>query len=254
VWDYAGQPQPQAPAFKAWLKSHLAKREPVMWAPMEQGEYPHQPYGPASTPGGGAFDHHEPIIGIGSKHDLSDPTVYPDDFILHFSAQDLMPYYRNFSSLEDSLHMNGNCAMAGTGYPDREAYPCFYEQVTYGLAIEGFDTAGGSSRPRTFIDVDRSSEPNVRVGETPVPLRATVTVQELDAGQEYVLYRYTGINSFPEGPALDHGYEYKVSFVATSSEWIYEDPRPFLSSNATYYIAAAKRLPDRASAATHGGM
>ena len=131
VWDYAGQPQPQAKAFKAWIKAHLVQREPVMWAPMEKGEFPHQPYGPASTPGGGAFDHHEPIIGIGSNHPLSDPTVHDDDWLLHFSAQDLMPYYRNFSSLEDGLHMTTNCREAGTGYPDREAYPCFYEKVSH---------------------------------------------------------------------------------------------------------------------------
>jgi len=31
-----------------------------------------------------------------------------------------------------------NCQKAGTGYPDREAYPCFYEQVAYGLATKGF--------------------------------------------------------------------------------------------------------------------
>merc|ERR1719265_933412 len=55
VWDYT-QPKPQAKAFKAWIKSHLVRGSPVMWAPMEKGEYPPQPYGPKSTPGEGAFD------------------------------------------------------------------------------------------------------------------------------------------------------------------------------------------------------
>lgn len=235
VWDYAGQPQPQAKAFKAFIKSHLAKRQPVMWAPMEQGGYPHQPYGPPSVPGGGAFNHHEPMIGIGSNHDLSDPTVYDDDWLLHFSLQDLMPYYRNFSSLEDNLHMTGNCKDAGTGYPDREAYPCFYEQVAYGLAINGF--AYDVPTLPVHIGVDRQSEPNIREPSTEaVPIHATVTVRELEVGKSYVLYRYSGFNAFP-AKDFDQGYELKVPFTAQSETWTYEDPKSFLSSGATYYVA-----------------
>ena len=83
--------------------------------------------------------------------------------------------------------------------------------MTYGLAVEGFDLVGGDRLPRTFIDVDRRDEPNVRVGESPVPLHATVTVQDVEVGQSYVLYRYAGVNSFPKGPDdFDVGYEYKV--------------------------------------------
>ena len=234
VWDYAGQPQPQAPAFKAWLKAHLVKGEPVMWAPMEKGEYPHQPYGPASTPGGGAFDHHEPIIGIGSQHDLSDPTVFDDDWLLHFSAQDLMPYYRNFSSLEDGLHMDGNCKDAGTGYPDREAYPCFFETVAYGLSAKGFDVEVPTLP--VHIDVDQRSEPNVRDHEKAVPLHAAVTARGLTPGKSYALYRYGGFNAFPKSDLEHGGYEGKVPFVAAAETWTHQDPTPFLSSNATYYF------------------
>jgi len=234
VWNYS-QPQPQSAAFKAWIKAHLVKREPVMWAPMEKGEFPHQPYGPASTPGGGAFDHHEPIIGIGSQHDLSDTTVYADDWLLHFSAQDLMPYYRNFSSLENGLHMDGNCKQAGTGYPDREAYPCFFEQVAYGLATSGF-AVEAPTLPVT-IDVDRRMEPNVRNHESAVPLHAVITARGLTPGKSYVLYRYTGFNSFPASD-FEGSYEHRLPFMAEGSTWEHHDSVPFLSNNATYYIVA----------------
>ena len=234
VWNYS-QPKPQASAFKAWVKAHLAHRSPVMWAPMEQGEYPHQPYGPASVPGGGAFDHHEPIIGIGSQHSLSDATVYDDDWLLHFSAQDRQTYYRNFSSLEDGLHMDGNCRDAGTSFPDREAFPCFYESVAYGLAVQGLALAA-PTQP-LHIDVDRPDEPDIRQpGQQPASLHATVVVRSLEPGASYVLYRYAGINSFPDKD-FDQGYEHKVPFVATAETWTYEDPEAFLSSGATYYIA-----------------
>jgi hypothetical protein len=233
VWDYT-QPKPQAKAFKSWMKSHLVRGAPVMWAPMEKDEFPHQPYGPKSTPGGGAFDHHEPILGIGSDHDLSDPTVYDSDWLLHYSNQDLMPYYRRFSTLEDGLHMNGNCQNASTNYPNREAYPCFYNEVTYGLAVNGLDMKTPTLPLQ--LDVDKQEEPNVRLGQKPVPLRATVTVRGLSVGKSYILYRYNGFNSFPASN-VSHGYDKKTRFVALSDTWMSEDPEFFLSDGAVYYLA-----------------
>lgn len=233
VWNYS-QPQPQAAAFKAWIKAHLSVGHPVMWAPMEKGEEPHQPYGPDSCPGGGHFDHHEPMIGMGSQHPLSDPTVYDDDWLLHFSAQDLMPYYRIFAGLEDGTSMTGNCANASTSYPDREAYPCFFDQVAYGLAINGLATDAPTLPVN--IDVDLQEEPLIRRFEQPAQLHATVQVHGLVSGQSYALYRYSGINSFPSSD-FDGGYEHKTQFEATGTTWEYKDPDMFLSSGATYYIA-----------------
>lgn len=239
VWNYS-QPQPQSKAFKAWIKSHLVKSAWVMWAPMEKGAYPHQPYGPNSTPGGGAFDHHEPIIGIGSNHDLSDATVYDDDWILHFSNQDLMPYYRSFGSLQDDLNLTGNCQNASTAYPNREAYPCFYDKVTYGLAVNGFDVKVPTLP--VHIDVDQQSEPDVRTGAKPILMHATVTVSGLEPGRKYVLYRYKGFNSFPVSD-FGTGYDRKIPFsflyvpTGPSNTWTYKDPEPFLSNSAMYYFA-----------------
>merc|ERR1719265_921345 len=136
VWDYT-QPKPQAKAFKRWIKQHLVKGQPVMWAPICKGDS-HTPY-PNSCPGGGHFDHHEPLIGIGSNHSLSDETVYDDDWILHFSDQDLQTYYRDFKSLEDTVAMDGNCKNAEAGPGRNEMYPCFNTDVTYGMAMKGFN-------------------------------------------------------------------------------------------------------------------
>ena len=38
-----------------------------------------------------------------SNHSLDDPEVYPDDWLVHSSDQDLNPYYRPFGSLEVRL-------------------------------------------------------------------------------------------------------------------------------------------------------
>eukprot|EP01063_Lacrimia_lanifica_P033438 TRINITY_DN593_c0_g3_i1.p2 TRINITY_DN593_c0_g3~~TRINITY_DN593_c0_g3_i1.p2 ORF type:complete len:357 (+),score=126.57 TRINITY_DN593_c0_g3_i1:59-1129(+) len=229
VWDFT-QPQPQAPAFKAWIKKHLTKKTPVMWAPICAGDS-HTPYGPRSCPNGGHFDHHEPILGLGSNHDLSDPTVYDDDWLLHFSDQDLQTYYRTFDTLQDSAEMDGNCKDANPEHGKNEMYPCFYEQVTYGLAIEGLIKPGASQR--TMIDVDIQREPNVRKGEPPAPIHATVWVYDLVPGKTYTIYRYA--DAIPTTNWED-GYEHKMTFVAESDSFgPYTDPNAFMSNTARFY-------------------
>merc|ERR1712194_837578 len=121
------------------------------------------------------------------------------------------------------------------GYPDREAYPCFYEQVAYGLAINGF--AYDMPTLPVHIDVDRQTEPNIRnAGTKAVAIYSTVTVRDLEAGKSYVLYRYSGFNGFP-AKDFEQGYEHKVPFTAEGKTWTYEDPKSFMSNGATYYVA-----------------
>lgn len=137
IWDYT-QPKPQANAYKHWLKSHLVTGTPVVWVPMLKGAS-NTPYGSRSCPGGGHFNHHEPVLGIGSNRSLNDTTVYDDDWLVHLSDEDeheLVTYYRTFGSLEDGFEMQGNCKHSDAKRPC--AYPCFYDQVTYGIAVKGF--------------------------------------------------------------------------------------------------------------------
>ena len=131
-WDPL-QPTPQAPAYKRWLKAHLAQGHPIVWFPICKGD-PHQCY-PDSCPNGGACDHVEPIWGLFSNHSLDDPQVYDDDVILHASDQDLEPYYRPLNSLDDDLSMEGNCAKAVSGFGHNEMFrscphphPCVKER------------------------------------------------------------------------------------------------------------------------------
>lgn len=108
-WDYT-LPAPQAPAYKRWLKSHLALGRPVVFFPICKGDS-HDCY-PGSCPNGGQCDHVELIYGLFSNHALTDAAVYDDDVIVHTSDQDLEPYYRRINSLEDTLAMEGNCKAA----------------------------------------------------------------------------------------------------------------------------------------------
>ena len=177
-WDYT-QPKPQAAAYKKWLKSHLVQGHPIVWFPICKGDS-HKPY-PDSCPGGGAVDHVEPMWGIFSNHSLDDENVYDDDWILHASDQDYEPYFRPLNSLDDSTRMEGNCRNAGAGFGKNEMYPCFDEDITYGLAISGLNISG-ATLPTSISTSGAQYEPQIRSGESPTKLTAKVTVTALTAG------------------------------------------------------------------------
>jgi len=242
-WDYS-QPSPQAAAFKRWIKSHLVKGNPVMWAPLLKDDK-HTLYGRVSVPGNGHFDHHEPIIGIGSNHELSDPEVYADDWLVHYSDYDLQPCYRNFSTLEDDADMQGNCRDVRPG--KGVMYPCFYREVTYGLAIKGLSMFGVAERPRVHLEVDRPDEPRVRMGRPQVAMRGTLTVKDLTPGRHYVIYRFNSTEALPDGAIidlLDMRFEQRYPFQAQSESWVFADPKPIMSDSATYYVAIRANLED----------
>jgi len=229
-WDY-NQPKPQAKAFKVFIKQHLTKGHPIVWFPICKGDS-HDPY-TDDIPNGGAYDHVETMWGIGSNHPLDTATVYDDDWILHGSDQDLETYYRRMSTLEDDLSMQGNCKNAGSGFGKNEMYPCFYDQVTYAVAVQGLQKVYNLP---VVLTVDTQNEPNIRSWSSATDLHGTVMVSGLTAGQNYVLYRYGSTASFPTGASVE-GYEHRTPFTAKGETWTHNDPNTFKSSSATYYVA-----------------
>jgi len=233
-WDY-NQGSPQATSYKKWLKSHLIKGNCIVWFPICKGDG-HDCY-KGSCPNGGQCDHVEPMFGIYSNHSLDDSTVYADDWILHASDQDYEPYFRPMSTLEDDLRMEKNCRNAGSGFGKNEMYPCFDEKVTYGMAVTGINVEG--TLPVSLV-VDINAEPNIRSGGRAKAVHGKVTVSGLTSGKSYTLYRYKSTASLPSRPPFATGAEYTHDFTASGPSYVYSDPNSFLSSSATYYLAAAK--------------
>lgn len=224
---------PQAPKFKAWLKSHLAKGRAIVWFPLCKGD-PHRAY-PGSAPNGGQCDHVEPMLGLWSNHPLNDTTVYDDDVILHFSDQDTMPYYRPMSTLEDTTSMEGNCKNAVPGFGHNEMYPCFDSYVTYGLAVTGLKVNGTVP---VSLAVDITREPDVRERMQPTDIHGTATVRGLTSGATYTLYRYASTADVPSSAPFGAKAEASHTFVASGENYVYADPKAFSSHSATYYVAA----------------
>jgi len=230
-WDY-NSTKPQSARYKKWMKAHLVQGGVIVWLVMCKGDDV-CPYAGA-CPNGGSFGHVEPVWGIYSNHSLDDPEVYPDDWLVHSSDQDLNPYYRPFGSLEDSTKMDGNCAVAQPGYGRNEMYPCINDQVDYGIAIMG---TRGSSLP-TALAVTSQEEPDTRGGALPALMSGTVTVSNLTLGGSYALFRYKGTESVPTDGSTA-GYEFKTLFNASATTWEYKDPHSIISSTAVYYHAHA---------------
>merc|ERR1712080_122084 len=115
--------------------------------------------------------------------------------------------------------MDGNCKRAQGVMGKNEMYPCFYTQVTYGMAMKGFHQETPSLR--VILDVDLQEEPNVRSGAKPAELHGTVLVSNLEAGKQYVLYRY---KDFRPKSHFEQGYEFKTTFTAAGETYKFEDP------------------------------
>lgn len=59
-----------------------------------------------------------------------------------------------------------------------DRYPCFDEEVTYGLAVMGLDVKGNENTTLLHVSltVGITYEPNVRDGEEPIPINGDIEV------------------------------------------------------------------------------
>jgi hypothetical protein len=65
------------------------------------------------------------------------------------------------------------------------------------------------------LDVNRPDEPDLRSGQKPALLNGTVTVTELSAGAQYVLYRWDSV-----GAAFDYTQAAQHAFTATDRTYV----------------------------------
>ena len=216
-WDVMGQPKPQSPAYKKFLKRELSKGHPVVWFIMCKGDGSQIPY-PGSNPNNGRFSHIEPVFAIYSNHSLDDATVYDDDVIAHGSDWDQNHYYRPMHSLVDTPAMDGNCRNAqSVGGGPNEAYPCIYDKVNYGYALTGNVDPKNATLPAR-LSVNSYEEPNVPEGQPPAPVTGTLTARSLKAGKSYTIFRFDGKENVPTDSNFSKGkFTLKHTFIASAA-------------------------------------
>ena len=192
------------PHFFKWLKSHIVKEHPIVWYVQ-----------PAIST---YVNHAESVVGYFSDHPLSDPNVYPNDLIQHYSGNDLLSYFRRVDSWVEP-----NCTKGVSGGSE-----CIPEKNPYGYAILGHRVLHSSVRTSIKIS-DGGQEP---VPPHIIPTKAIVTAHDLKRGQSYIMYRYHDFN----GKRL-HSTHW---FRAISDEHVWKDPISFLSSQSVYYVTKIK--------------
>ena len=254
-WDWAGQPQPQGVSYLSWLKSQLARDGGVVQFILCKGDA-HQAYAPENI-----YDHIEPFFRLYTNHEVNDTAIYEDDYVAHGSGyspdgEENLGYFRPLNSLLDGLEMDGNCAAAQEGWKKNEMYPCLYDQQTFGYSLTGLtcgqsvDQEQGPNFPVTLY-VNNTVEPNIREGEDAVSLQGRVVVSGLKTGSTYFLYRWDGVDTFPNVASTPAGcghsreavmklyenseYSHKTKFVAQGDVYDFVDTALFLSSGSARY-------------------
>jgi len=142
----------------------------------------------------GHYDHIIPVWGIYSNHDLRDPAIYEDDYIVMASnygddGANNFGYVRQLNKMVDGLAMDGNCKNAQKDVEKSEAYPCFDKDEDYGVAVKGLRDPNNVLM-RTSVSSPVLAEPNVRLGQTAVSMDLLVSISGLTPGNKYELKKF----------------------------------------------------------------
>ena len=152
-------------------------------------------------------------------------------------GEENLGYFRSFDSLLDDTDMEGNCANAGTEWKQNEMYPCLYKNQTYGTAITGLVHSDSKNLIPISLQVNATSEPDIREGNDPSLFQATLLIGigmdgDLKQGT-YVVSRFDGIDDF-KNQNRSAAYEVECEQDRTTPlEFV--DEVLFLSSSSVYY-------------------
>ena len=205
------------------MKRMLAHQHPVVAFVMCKGDIPHSAYEC------GPFDHIEPFWGLYSNHNLMDPAVYDDDYIVHGSdygpdGDKNLGYFRRMNSMVDTTAMDGNCknALPNLYPPDvpervprNEMYPCFNDQNNYGTALMGLNDPLNKTLP-LYLKTDVMNDPDVRIGEVAIPMDLVIHISGLTVGTRYRIKKYQ-IDTWPKNSSFGDKSKAHISFYATST-------------------------------------
>lgn len=178
--------------FYAWIKEHVVKGYPVIMG-VFTNEYLF--YGATHPNAGDAvYDHLVPVLGVGSDFPLN--TGYHPTDVIQFSdnfAQS--PYYA--LEIKDYL---ANRQVANAQHGNTYSLPA-YPITKYGLAITGVLDKYHETLPvrlTTNINYERPAIVNNTATRPKArPIKLTITLSSLQAGEHYNLYYYANQNDVP---------------------------------------------------------
>jgi hypothetical protein len=206
-------PTPQFKAYLQWTKQHLHAGHPVILTVYVNGNEERD------------YDHIVLATGFKAKEVK---TYRPDDLLVFNDHMKRQPLRREFKTLPDSRDMQGNGA---------EYLYCIPKTCNFGCAVTGNEDETRSLIP-VRLTVDRSDEPNLVNGKTPVKLKLTAHISGLQPDKQYVLYRYDNTKNIPVRDYAMSKYFSARKFTADKTECAIQDD--CLSSDVAMYRCLAQ--------------
>ncbi|RUY27369.1 hypothetical protein EN978_25175 [Mesorhizobium sp. M7A.F.Ca.US.001.04.1.1] len=197
--EWANGTAPNTNKFLAWVKANVAYGYPVII-----GVYENQDTFEGSNDlnaGDAEYDHIVPVIGVSSRHPLTNSATYYDDDVITFSDNGLwnragQPTYIYSYPFEALL-----ATRKQANSKSHPVYSLASGGSNYGIAITGIIDHDGEALPvRLSTDLNYEN-PVMKEGANTRPLphdvELTVTVSGLRPGIPYNLYRYDSFQSVP---------------------------------------------------------
>jgi hypothetical protein len=231
--------------FLAWVKQNV-----VLGRPVVIGIYMNYYlfYGDKNPNAGSDYDHIVPVVGIGSKHPLTDPRYYPDD-VIDFSDNgewgtgprgDRRYYFTYPFGTFQKSRQEAN-APNGTIYS-------IDDKSDYGVTITGVVDQQHETLPVRVTTNVNYEHPSIVNGSSvrppPMPIVLTVTVSGMRPGAQYKLYRYNSWDAIPDGRFnANAGNAFESWTIQSNSGDTYTMTEPIESDEIAAYRAVPIDAP-----------
>jgi len=221
-------PVPQADAYLKFMKKHIIAGNPLIWMVMFDGSSSPESGYTMDNKTNGIYGHVEPVVGISSDHPFTDEKVYDDDSFAYFNDADKNTYHAPPTKIPGECNFGRGQKQCRSSCPSRGQ--CVWNQRGYIYAI--LDLKDEHDAVPVSLSISPfASEPYTRGGATPIDITGTLTATGLKTGSKYDIYRWD---------SAEHAFVYNdtnkiKTFTATKDTYIFQDPKKFLSSSATYY-------------------
>ncbi|CAF1050248.1 unnamed protein product [Adineta steineri] len=216
-WDWINSPQPQFRDFYHWMKRSTLRRHPVIFGIFLPDEDETD------------YDHIVPAVSIRYQNE---DQYDPHDTIIYYDLY-------NAEQIEKNLNKEEFGATRETINDKEDADDgCLPLDIDYGIAITGIVDEDSVTLP-VRLSVSEWDEPNPIFRQHSREMRGTITVNNMTNRCFYALLRYSSYEFVStRGNANDFllsDFDMRHEFMATSTDYVYEDPMAISTSGSVYY-------------------
>lgn len=236
---------PNAPAFLNWIKDGVLASSSVIMAVYTNE---HLFYGDTNPKAGDStYDHIVPVIGVSSDYPLQTSSSYHANDTITFSDNGLWAPGGKPSYIwqydDDSFQANRGQA----NQKSAAVYSLPSTIKNYGLIISGIIDNDGQTLPVHLTTNINYEKPSIKKHSNTRPkaenLVLTITVDALEAGKDYNLYRYSNFSSVPNASFNAHSSQAMKSWQIKATGTTYTLNETIMSDQIAVYRAVPVIAP-----------